>query len=288
MHSRKRYTIPLPDGRALGLGERTLVMGILNITPDSFSDGGVHFGADRAVEAGLKMLEDGADILDIGGESTRPGSEPVGEDEERRRVLPVIERLAAATDAHISIDTYRSGVARDAVARGARIINDISGLQYDPALGEVTAETGAALVLMHTRGRSRQMYELAVYESVVSDVITELDAAIARATAAGVSRDALLLDPGFGFAKRSEHSFELLARLSELARLDRPILSGPSRKSFLQEAIGEREPADREWATAAAVAASVLNGAHIVRVHAVPEMVDVVRVVDRLRKTACV
>jgi dihydropteroate synthase len=280
---RKVYRVPLPDGRALQLGERTLVMGILNITPDSFADGGVHYDVDRAVEAGVRMAAEGADILDVGGESTRPGAEPVGEAEERRRVLPVIERLAGKTAALLSIDTYKAAVAREALARGASIINDISGLQYDPALGGVAAETGAALILMHTRGRSRAMYELADYADVAADVRAELAAAIDRATASGVRREAIMLDPGFGFAKRPEHSFELLARLPALAQLDRPILSGPSRKSFLKAALGERPPSQREWGTAAAVAASVFLGAHIVRVHDVRSMIDVVRVADRLR-----
>ena len=280
---RTSYRIPLPGGRELVLGERTLVMGILNITPDSFADGGVHFDVERAVNAGLRMVADGADILDVGGESTRPGADEVGAEEELRRVLPVIERLARKTDALISIDTYKAVVAREAVARGATIINDISGLQYDPDLGGAAADTEAALVLMHTRGRSRTMHELAVYDDVVADVKRELSEAMERAIAAGVRRESLILDPGFGFAKRAGHSYTLLARLPELGELDRPILSGPSRKSFLKEALGEREPAEREWGTAAAVSASVLRGAHIVRVHGVRAMADVVRVADRLR-----
>jgi dihydropteroate synthase len=186
----------------------------------------------------------------------------------------------------ISIDTYKASVARDAVAAGASIINDISGLQYEPELGAVAAETGAALVLMHTRGRSKEMYGLAVYDDVAADVARELGEAIARAERAGVRRDAIVLDPGFGFAKRAEHSFELLARLATVAALDRPILSGPSRKSFLKAAIGEAPPAEREWGTAAAVTASVLFGAHIVRVHNVRAMADVVRVADRIRVAA--
>ncbi len=260
-------------------------MGVLNITPDSFADGGVHYDADRAVEAGLRMVDEGADILDVGGESTRPGAEEVGAEEEMRRVLPVVERLARRTNTLISVDTYKAVVAREAVARGASIVNDISGLQYDPSLGAVAAETGAALVLMHTRGRSRTMYEQAAYEDVASEVRDELAAAVDRAVSAGVRRESIVVDPGFGFAKRAGQSFELLARLPEIARLDRPILSGPSRKSFLQAALGERVPSDREWGTAAAVAASVMLGAHIVRVHGVREMVDVVRVADQIQSS---
>jgi dihydropteroate synthase len=280
---RKHYVLPLPGGRTLELGARTLVMGIINVTPDSFADGGLRLGPERAVADGLRMVADGADILDIGGESTRPGAETVSADEELRRVLPVIEGLAAQTAAPLSIDTYKAQVAREAIARGASIVNDISALQYDPALGQVAADTGAALVLMHNRGRSRDMYEHAVYDDVAADVVRELAGAIERAAAAGVRRERLIVDPGIGFAKRAEHSFAALAHLGGLAELDRPILCGPSRKSFLRDALGDRAPSDREWGTAAAVTASVLFGAHIVRVHGVREMVDAVRVADRLR-----
>ena len=283
MTPRASYTIPLPGEKPLQLGERTLVMGILNITPDSFSDGGRRMDPARAIEDGLEMIEDGADVLDVGGESTRPGADPLPAEEERRRVLPVIEGLARSARVPISIDTYKASVAREAVGRGATIINDISGLQYDPRLGSVAAESGAALVLMHTRGRSREMYEKAVYADVVREVIDELRAAITRATRAGVDRGQLIVDPGFGFAKQADHSYQLLAGLRRLSELDRPILSGPSRKSFLKAALGERMPPDREWGSAAAIAASVLFGAHIVRVHGVREMVDVVRVADRIR-----
>lgn len=286
MTSRRLYTVPLPNRPPLLLGARTLVMGILNITPDSFADGGVHFDVERAVEAGIRMAADGADIIDVGGESTRPGADSLPEDEELRRVLPIIARLARQVQLPLSIDTYKAGVARAAIDVGATIINDISGLQYDPALGEVAAATGAALVLMHTRGRSSEMYDLAVYEDATRDVGQELSEAMDRAEGAGVSRDAIILDPGLGFAKRAEHSYAVLAGLESLGSLGRPILSGPSRKSFLKEALGEREPSAREWGTAAAVAASVLLGAHIVRVHGVRAMADVVRVADRIRAAA--
>ena len=255
-------------------------MAILNVTPDSFADGGVHYDVDRAVAAGVQMAADGADIIDVGGESTRPGAEPLSEDEELRRVIPVVERLAPRVDVPISIDTYKARVAREALAAGAVIINDVSGLQYEPALGGVAAETGAALVLMHTRGRSGDMYHRAVYAEVRTEVCAELGQAIARAEAAGVAREALIVDPGVGFAKRAEQSFAVLADLDAFAGLDRPILVGPSRKSFLRSAIGDAPPDARDWATAAAITASVLSGAHIVRVHAVRPMRDVVRVAD--------
>ncbi len=281
--ARRTYAVPLPHREPLKLGARTLVMGILNVTPDSFADGGAHFDVERAVQAGMRMAADGADIIDVGGESTRPGADPLPEEEELRRVLPVMERLAAQVEVPLCIDTYKGGVAREAIARGATIINDISGLQYDPALGEVAAQSGAALILMHTRGRSSGMYDLAVYADAAREVTEELAEAVDRAVRAGVSREAIIVDPGLGFAKRAEHSYDVLAGLDRLSSLDRPILSGPSRKSFLKAALGEREPSAREWGSAAAVTASVLFGAHIVRVHGVPEMVDVVRVADRIR-----
>ena len=280
---RRTYRVPLPGRGPLELGPRTLVMGILNVTPDSFADGGVHFDFDRAIEAGLRMVEDGADIIDVGGESTRPGAEPLDEKEEMRRVLPVIEALAARAGVPISIDTYKASVAREAIAGGATIVNDISGLLYDPPLGRVTAETGAAIVLMHTRGRSTEMYSLAEYGNVADDVAKELGDAIGRARASGIADESVIVDPGIGFAKKAIHSIEVLAHLDTIAQLGRPILSGPSRKSFLKSALGERTPAQREWGTAAAVAASVLLGAHIVRVHGVREMKDVVAVADLIR-----
>jgi dihydropteroate synthase len=280
---RTLFSVPLPGRAPLELGGRTLIMGIINVTPDSFADGGLRFDPGKAVADGLQMIADGADILDVGGESTRPGADALPEDEERRRILPVVERLALESAAPVSVDTYKASVARAALDRGATIVNDISSLQYDAGLSGVVAGSGAALVLMHNRGRSRQMYREAAYEDVSGDVVRELGCAIDDAMAAGVPRASIVVDPGIGFAKRAEHSFEALARLDRLALLGRPILVGPSRKSYLTLALGERPAADREWGTAAAVAACVLAGAHIVRVHGVREMADVVRVADRLR-----
>lgn len=261
-------------------------MGVINATPDSFSDGGRYSTVALAVEAGVQMAADGADILDVGGESTRPGAEPLPADDERARVLPVIAALARKVSIPISIDTYKASIARAALDAGASIVNDVSGLQVDPELGSVAAERGAAVVLMHTRGRSKEMYGLAAYEDVAVEVARELGDAIGRAERAGVPRDRIIVDPGLGFAKRAEHSFSVLAQLDAIAALDRPILCGPSRKSFLNAAIGPRDPQDREWATAAAVTAAVLLGAHIVRVHDVRAMADVVRVADRIREAA--
>lgn len=258
-------------------------MGILNVTPDSFADGGLWTDPARAVDAALQMEAEGADLIDIGGESTRPGAASLPLETELARVMPVIEALAPRLRVPISIDTYKADVARRALGAGAAMVNDVSALRYDPTLAPVVAETGAALVLMHNRGRSRQMYQEAAYDSVVADVVRELAERVEAAVAAGVSRERLIVDPGIGFAKHAAHSLELLARLAELAALDRPLLVGPSRKSFLKAGLGERAPVERDWGTAAAVAASVLAGTHIVRVHAVKEMVDVVRTIDAIR-----
>lgn len=267
------------------LGDRTLVMGVLNVTPDSFSDGGALIDARAAIAAGVRMVAEGADLLDVGGESTRPGAEPVGAAEERARVLAVIEGLASQVRVPISIDTYKAAVAEAALDAGAAIVNDISGLRYEPELAKVVARCGAALVLMHTRGRSRDMYSQASYHDVVDEVLDELRESVAFATGAGVSRDRLLIDPGLGFAKEPAHSFEVLGRLQEFGDLNRPLVVGSSRKGFLARPLMRDLPAaERDWLTAGSVAAAVLSGAHIVRVHAVREMVHVVRVADEIQK----
>ena len=293
MPRRRRFSLPLPDGRALALGERTLIMGIINATPDSFSDGGQLLEPQRAVEAGVQMVADGADLLDVGGESTRPGAEPLGEEEERRRVLPVIEGLAARVRVPISIDTYKPAVADAAIRAGASLVNDISGLRYEPDLAGVVARHRAVIVLMHTRGRSRDMYKDAVYHDVVDEVLDELRESMAFATGAGIPSERVIVDPGLGFAKEPVHTYETLARLHEFSDLGRPVLVGPSRKRFLTRPLDASRgtapeagmPASaRDWATAAAVSAAVFAGAHIVRVHAVREMVQVVRVSDEIRK----
>ena len=279
---RPAFTVPLPGGRALSLGPRTLVMGILNVTPDSFADGGRCLDPAAAIDAALRMEDEGADIVDVGGESTRPGADPLPLDEELARVLPVVEALAPRLTVPLSIDTYKAAVATRAVAAGAAIVNDVSALRYDSGLAAAVAGSGAALVLMHNRGRSREMYREAVYGDVVAEVRAELRARVDVAIEAGVEPGRIVVDPGLGFAKRAGHSLALLARLPELAGLRLPLLVGPSRKSFLKEALGEREPAAREWGTAAAVAAAVLGGAHIVRVHDVGPMVDVVKTIDAI------
>jgi dihydropteroate synthase len=263
-------------------------MAIVNVTPDSFADGGLRFDPDVAIADALRMVAEGADLLDIGGESTRPGAAPLPVDDELRRVLPVLEGLRGRAQVPISIDTYKAEVASRAIDLGAGIVNDISALTYDPELAAVAARRQAAVILMHNRGRSREMYAFARYgDDVAADVTAELRARVEAAVAAGIARERIIVDPGLGFAKRAEHSYAAIAGLPALAAgLGRPILSGPSRKSFLQAAIGERPPADRVWATAAAVTASVLFGAHILRVHDVRAMVDVVRAADRIREAA--
>ena len=283
---RRRYTLSLPDGRTLELGDRTLLMGIINVTPDSFADGGACLDPARAVDAAAALEAAGADLLDIGGESTRPGAEALPAEVECGRVLPVLDALVGRTRLPLSIDTYKAEVARRAIDAGASIVNDVSGLRYDPAIARVAADAGAPLVLMHSRGRSRAMYREAQYADVAAEVTRELASAVRAATAAGVARTQLVVDPGLGFAKRAAQTLELLGRLQAFGALDRPVLVGPSRKSFLTAALGERPPSEREWGTASAVAAAVILGAHIVRVHAVAPHVDVVRVADSIRSHA--
>ena len=286
MVPRKAYTVPIAGGRRLQLGERTLVMAIVNITPDSFADRAPSTDPARALDLAHAAADQGADLLDLGAESTRPGSGTLPEEEERRRLLPALRAIASRVPLPISVDTRKAAVARVALDEGASIVNDISGLGYDSELGAVVAAAGAGLILMHMRGTPEDMYREARYRDVAGEVTHELRGAIERALAAGVSREALILDPGIGFAKQAGHSFEALARLPALGVLDRPLLVGPSRKSFLQAALGDCPPSARDWGTAASVAAAILEGAHIVRVHAVREMVQVARVSDAIRRHA--
>jgi dihydropteroate synthase len=284
--ARPFFSVPLPDGRTLDLGPRTLVMGILNVTPDSFADDGRRLDADVAIAAAIDMVAAGADIIDIGGESTRPGATPLAADEELDRVLPVLEGLRGRVDVPLSIDTYKAEVAEWALDLGATIVNDISALVRDPALGPVVARRRAAVILMHNRGWSSDMYTRATYGRVVDDIVSELDARVRAAEGAGVARERVIVDPGIGFAKRAQHSLEVIADLPRLAALGRPILCGPSRTSFLTAALGDVPPEARDWGTAAATTAAVLAGAHIVRVHDVAGARDVVRVADALRLSA--
>ena len=261
--------------------ERVLVMGILNVTPDSFSDGGLWFEPERGIEHALEMVDEGAQIIDVGGESTRPGAEHVPEDEELRRVLPVIETLAREVDVPISIDTRKAGVARRAVEAGACIVNDTLGEASDERMWQVAAETHAALVFMHSRGTPATMRSLTEYSDVVEDVATFLAEKAKAIQAAGVPSDALVLDPGFGFAKTPEQNLHLLHHLERIVEVGYPILSGTSRKSFIGATLDLPE-GERVEGTAATVAWSVLKGARIVRVHDVAAMTRVVRMTEAI------
>lgn len=283
---RARFDLPLPGHRSLALGARTLVMGVVNVTPDSFSDGGAAFDPGRALEHALELEAAGADLLDVGAESTRPGSAGVDATEELRRLMPVLDRLVPAVRVPLSVDTTKAAVAERALAAGVAIVNDVSALEYNPELGAVAARYGAVLVLMHMRGRPRDMYREAHYDDVAGEVGRELTEAVARAVSAGVDPGRIVLDPGLGFAKQAAHSYAALAGLDRLAALGRPLLVGPSRKSFLAAAAGDAPPAARDWATAGAVTAAVLGGAHIVRVHRVRGVIDAVRVADAVRAAA--
>lgn len=287
MIQRKKFRLRLPatagsPSRTIVLGERTLVMGVLNVTPDSFSDGGHFFDTDAAVARALEMERQGADIIDIGGESTRPGAEGVHAEEEMRRILPVIERLRGQITIPISADTSKSEVAEAAAAMGAEILNDVTGLRNDPRVAEVARRRKLPLILMHMRGEPRTMQKGPFARNVVQDVMQGLRRAVAAARRAGIEKQQIIVDPGLGFGKSYEQNFELIARLAELARLGFPLLVGASRKSFVGRALGGAPKEKRAWGTAAMVAASILGGAHIVRVHDVAEMVQVARVADAI------
>ena len=281
--TRRHFLVPLTGRAPLVLGPRCLVMGVINVTPDSFSDGGAALDPAKALDLALAMAASGADLIDVGAESTRPGAEPVGSADEIARLMPVLRGLVSKVGIPISIDTYKADVASQALDAGAAMINDISGLQYDPSLGGVVARRGVPLILMHTRGRPDDMYAHAEYGDVVAEVSGDLQRCIDRALEWGIARDRILVDPGLGFAKRAEQSFSALAGIDRLAELGFPLVVGPSRKSFMTSATGPLGAEERDWPTAAAVTAAVLGGAHVVRVHRVAAMVQVVRVADAIR-----
>jgi len=273
----------------LELGRRTAILGVLNVTPDSFSDGGLFLDPEAACRQGERLAAEGADILDVGGESTRPFSSPVPAEEEIRRVVPVIAALAPRLSIPIAIDTTKAAVARAALAAGASLINDVSALRFDPEMAAVAADHGVPVVLMHMRGEPRTMQLDTRYADLLGEIRGFLASAVESAVARGIPRERLILDPGIGFGKSAEQNLALIARLAELADLELPLLVGPSRKAFLRRLLqrpGEGEPSPRspevEDATLGAVAAAALFGAHIVRVHAVARARALLRVIDAL------
>ena len=282
---RKIFRLKLRS-RTLALGKRTLVMGVLNVTPDSFSDGGQFFDREHAIEHALAMEAAGADLLDVGGESTRPGSSGAPAKEELARVLPVLQELRDRLKIPISIDTQKFEVAEAALDAGAEIINDVSGLKNDPRIAEVAASSGVPLIVMHMRGEPRTMQKGKFARDVLRDVITGLRKSVSIARQARVLKSQIVLDAGIGFGKSFAQNYELLEKLPHLAKLGYPLLVGTSRKGFLGTTLARDgkpiPPQDRIWGTAATITVSILNGAHIVRVHDVPEMVQVVRVADCL------
>lgn len=285
MVHRQKFQLKLRSG-TLALGERTLVMGVLNITPDSFSDGGQFLNPQRAIRHALEMESAGADIIDIGAESTRPGSEAISAIQELRRLLPVMEGLRGKLNAPISIDTQKPEVAKVALQAGAQIINDISGLKSGSGLAEVAARRKTPLILMHMRGEPRSMQKGPFARDALKDVTQGLRSSIAKALQTGVAQSQIVIDPGIGFGKNYRQNYELLAGLPQLAKLGYPIMVGTSRKAFLGDTLARdgqpAPPEERIWATAATATASILGGAHIVRVHDVAEMAQVARTADRL------
>jgi len=265
----------------IDLSNKTLIMGILNVTPDSFSDGGEHFTTDRAVEAALKMEEQGADIIDIGGESTRPGSSPVPLDEELSRVIPVIKKLNNTLNIPISIDTYKSQVAEKALKEGVEIVNDISGLNFDDKMAKTIADYNATVILMHIKGKPKNMQKNPTYENMIEDILTYLRDSIDKAKKAGISKDKIVVDPGIGFGKKWQKNYALLRYLEEFQSLGFPILIGPSRKSFIGKLL-DLPPNKRLEGTIASVTAGIMNGANIVRVHDVKELNRAVKITDSI------
>lgn len=266
------------------LSQRTLLMGILNVTPDSFSDGGFFLGKEQAVERALQMRDDGADIIDIGGESTRPGSDPVSAKEETGRVIPVIEALVKKVSVPISIDTYKAEVAEAAISSGASLVNDISGLRFDKKMPGVAARHRVPVVIMHIRGTPRNMQKRPVYKSLIPEIMDYLNESISRARDAGIPDERIIIDPGIGFGKTVGQNLELLRRLNEFAGFEKPLLIGPSRKSFIGTLLNGLPVSERLEGTAAAVAIGIFNGARIIRVHDVAAMKRVCRIADAIRR----
>jgi dihydropteroate synthase len=268
--------------RTLTLGERTLLMGVLNVTPDSFSDGGLFFDKDKAISHGLRMVEEGADIIDIGGESTKPGSKPIELEEELHRVMPVIESIVKEVDVPISIDTYKSTVAQRATEAGAEIINDISGLHFDPDLAKVAAKGNIPLILMHIRGTPETMQKNIHYDSIFSEILLYLKESIQRAESAGLDPRQIIIDPGIGFGKNAEDNLLIIKNLHEFRIFGKPILLGTSRKSFIGKILNTKVE-DRLEGTLSSIAIGVINGAHIIRSHDVQQAKKAIAVADAIR-----
>lgn len=282
--ARKKIQWVLPHGR-LALGERTLVMGVLNVTPDSFSDGGRYLSPKAAVKQALAMQRAGADLLDIGGESTRPGSEGVSAEEELRRILPVLRGLRRRIRIPISVDTNKVEVAEAAIEAGAQIINDITGLRAEPEIAGVVKRAKAGLILMHIRGKPRTMQKKQFARNVWRMLERDLGRSVEVALSRGVRRSQLVLDPGIGFGKSTAQNCEIIKHLRRLEKLRLPVLIGTSRKTFIGKILDGSPPAERLWGTAASVTAAILGGAHIVRVHDVEEMCQVVRISDAILRS---
>ena len=268
----------------LDLSKKTYIMGILNTTPDSFSDSGRHYNIDRAVEHALNMIDVGADIIDVGGESTRPGSAPVNLEEELRRTIPVIKALARIISIPISIDTYKAAVAERALDAGAGLVNDISGLRFDPDMSSVVSAYKVPVVIMHIKGTPQKMQVNPVYDALIPEITDYFRISIKIAVQAGISEKIIILDPGLGFGKTFNHNLEIINRLQEFRILDQPLLIGPSRKAFLGKILDGAPPDQRLEGTAAVVTASILNGANMLRVHDVKEMAKVAKVADAIKR----
>lgn len=279
--ARKEYLIRWKD-RVMSLGGRTLIMGVLNVTPDSFSDGGNFLSREKAVEQALLLESEGADIIDIGGESTRPYAEKVSLEQELERVIPVIEEIQSAVKVPISIDTYKAEVAKRALDAGASIINDISALRFDPEMSELAAENRVPVILMHMKGSPGNMQNNPVYTDVTGEIIDFFREVMEKAEKSGISKDMLILDPGIGFGKTFDHNLEIIRDLQRLSTLDCPVLLGSSRKAFIGNIL-DKQPEERDTGTMATVSAGIMNGAHIVRVHNVKMAAETVKVIDAIR-----
>ncbi len=275
------FTLKWSD-HTLNLDTRTHIMGVLNVTPDSFSDGDQYFAQDKAIEHGLEMARDGADIIDVGGESTRPYAKEVSVTEEMDRVIPVIEALNKELSVPISIDTYKGEVTREALKAGASMINDISALRFDPHMASIAAETGIPVILMHMKGTPRNMQDNPAYDDLISEILNFLEGAVTHAVKAGIRKDLIIVDPGIGFGKTFDDNLKIIKELSRFGSLKSPVLLGTSNKAFIGHILN-KEAHERDTGTMATIAAGIMNGAHIMRVHNVKKAVETARIVDAIK-----